>query len=325
MQGILFGTAIFDALGIGFETRSYDEVQSIIKSTPDVFNKYIAPWKNPYYDIALYKIGMFTDDTQLTLAVAKGLKNGLNLDAIAKAHIDEYNLSTNGWGSGTKQSVERLINRVSPLHSGNTNSFGNGVLIKIAPLAHYFYTMGEFEPILENVTFVSNLTRMTHNNEMSCLFANMHVYLLIQVYKDINFVKDPENFVVFLKTLFSGLCQMLNTSNSTRVEVLKSVNMIVRNSLKELDDLSLLNLSNNASFHQKDTLVLVWLILLQEGVSLKAVHRSLSLGGDTDSNASILGGILGFHQSKQYFQDNFPDLYNILDRFDEIVEFCKNL
>ena len=52
-----------------------------------------------------------------------------------------------------------------------------------------------------------------------------------------------------------------------------------------------------------------------------APSKTIFKFGRGNETLKILGGILGFHRGKQYFQDNFPDLYNNLHRLDEIVKF----
>jgi ADP-ribosylglycohydrolase len=141
-----------------------DEVQSL--STSVLTGVYTPITKeNPYIPLD-WPPGRWTDDTQLTLAVARGLKSGrgFNMDAMVPEHIAELKASSYGWGSSTKGSIQRIVDGTHTWeNSGNVKGSGNGVLMKISPLALYWAAVyGPGKNVPQKVQQMSQLARMTH-------------------------------------------------------------------------------------------------------------------------------------------------------------------
>jgi ADP-ribosylglycohydrolase len=75
----------------------------------------------------------------LTIALAESLiaKDGVDLDDIARKHIDAYLTGERGWGRATTAAIEKLIKGVPPTQSGEPST-GNGVAMKIAPVGLWY-------------------------------------------------------------------------------------------------------------------------------------------------------------------------------------------
>jgi ADP-ribosylglycohydrolase len=104
ITGMFFGVAIGDALGKPVETFS----KSKIDKTFGRITKYESSKYHKWFDGD--EIGTITDDTQLTIAVAESIieSNGLNMDSIAKWHVDALSVTDAGWGNSTRLAVKNL-------------------------------------------------------------------------------------------------------------------------------------------------------------------------------------------------------------------------
>lgn len=319
IRHLLIGCAFFDSLGIGFETLTYDEVQNYIHKDPNWFQSIVYPTKNPYFDCSKFEPGIFTDDFQLTFAVAKSIiiYNDLNTIDIAQNHIDEYHISTNGWGSGTRASVERLINGVSITESGSKESVGNGVLMKITPLAYFLTT----EPQLSiecRIFLLNEIISMTHNNNLSKILTNIHVHLLMFIFqnKSINIFEFNSQCAEIKKQLEKTFT--MDEVNGIFSNTIDKINCLIKQ--PNVSDKDYLNISNNASFHQIDTFNLVWNLILLKGINQQLPFYALTLGGDTDTIGSILGSIVCTLMGSDWLKATNPLLYHKLKRLNEIDE-----
>lgn len=318
-KDLLIGCAFFDSLGIGFETRSYQEVQNYVIAHPKWFTSFVSPTTNPFFDCSKFEPGIFTDDFQLTFAITKSLveRGKIDIHDIAEKHINEYHISTNGWGNGTLSSVKRLMEGCSPFESGSKESVGNGVLMKITPVAYYFsLNKSNFQQQLQTI---NQITSMTHDNELSQILTNLHVYLLVHLFahKSINI----QDFNVCCKN-FSSLCnhsfniQLINEIIDSTVNKINQLLQKFQND--DITDHDLLKISNNANFHQIDTFNLIWSLILINGINVDLPLRAISLGGDTDTTGSILGSIVCTLIGSDWIQTMNPSLYQKLLRMNDI-------
>ena len=108
--------------------------------------------------------GCWTDDTQLTLAIANSIIRcgSTNYDDIACAHINAFeNLELRGWSGTTKQSCRRLAQGTSRTRSGKQGSACNAVAMKISPVAAYSSLRGEDrEELLNHCKFIGVMTHL---------------------------------------------------------------------------------------------------------------------------------------------------------------------
>src|SRR3990172_11810807 len=135
IRGMFLGIAIGDALGMPVETLTADV---IAKRFGRIMN-YLRPEGHKWYNGR--DAGTWTDDTQLSLAVAESLiANGkIDMDDLAARHVAALPTAKQfGWGRSTRKSVTRLSQGVHWSESGKSNEpnqgMGNGVAMKVAPI-----------------------------------------------------------------------------------------------------------------------------------------------------------------------------------------------
>ncbi len=129
-QGSLLGLAIGDALGMAVEGARASYIRDQIGRVRDFMD---APWR-------LLKAGQWTDDTKMMLCHARSIARCGRFDAEDTAREFIAWLESNDWrgiGGATYESIQRLIDGVSPLESGmkGEKAAGNGAAMRIAPIA----------------------------------------------------------------------------------------------------------------------------------------------------------------------------------------------
>ena len=138
-RGCMVGLACGDALGMPVETLT---AAQILEATGGRgVTGYLAPLQRRFHSTALLKPGQWTDDTQLSLAIARSLIHcgEFDLDDIAAEHVLEYHKVRRGWGGSTTRGIAELADGRrkpgAPVLVPEAHGLGNGVAMKIAPLA----------------------------------------------------------------------------------------------------------------------------------------------------------------------------------------------
>mgnify|MGYP001564498191 CR=1 FL=1 len=153
-QGALIGTRIGDSMGLPWETMTPKAIRKI--TGPEGITTFVSPQQRsdaPAWarKLASLKPGDHSDDWQMTRAGAKSLIRcrELNLEDLARAYIDEMNACHLGWGGTTKhglREIERWFKSSGregrrpgdfcqpSLNPKPGTGAGNGVAMRIAPI-----------------------------------------------------------------------------------------------------------------------------------------------------------------------------------------------
>jgi len=278
-----------DAAGLPVETRSaeyiaetYGKIQSLL---PTNENPLFANESEP---------GIWSDDTQLTMAVARALiKAGeFNIETMVESHISAYDstpeifrkgkMIKRGWGGSTIDAMEKLKLGISPAESGTVDGSGNGVLMKIAPLA--YWQAAQDTPDDVRYEQYDALTNMTHNSAISRLTTRVHgdmlKYLIENGYEKNGFTNE----------LFNSVAQheVATQSGGEASEILSYLS-----SMENRNDI--LVGTDAKGFYAPQTLAMAYgAFILNEGKFTESVYEAVNLGGDTDSTASIVAGMSAF-------------------------------
>ena len=129
VAGALLGTAVGDALGMPIEGLSHSNVRTYYKGIKEYRDD------DQRGDL---EAGQWTDDTQMTFAVARALTAHPDApDAWPRAVADEYvalRPDARRWGETTTTAIDRLAEGVSPAASGVTDRATDGAAMRAAPL-----------------------------------------------------------------------------------------------------------------------------------------------------------------------------------------------
>lgn len=249
--------------------------------------------------------GTWSDDTHLSLAVAKSLidANGFDIESQAAWHITAYehtNGATHepdlitpivasgpqrGWGASTTSSVERLQLGVHPRESGEPKGAGNGVLMKLAPLIMWQIAQGIEESEAERQ--VIELTRMTHGAPEVVVSSLVHRRYLARTWHGEG--TAPE----LLAASFDDAQEYEDTydTSCTTSRILGKVAGKGAHISRE-DILASMSNENFYGFHAPETLLMAYASLARESRAPHGVLRAVELGGDSDSVGTIVAGIL---------------------------------
>lgn len=275
VKGLLFGTAVGDALGVPVEFKSREYLKT-----------------NPVKDMISggvhnQKAGTWSDDSSLTFCLAESLITGFNPKDIADKFIKsvyEGYWTAHGkffdLGYTTRLSIEKLKSGVSPLNSGtkSEDSNGNGSLMRISPLVFYTYK----EPILERYKKTKIISSITHAHIRSVIAC----FYLVEFLRGMLLGEDK--FQTYLR-LKKEIPYFLNSLK------LKSKEIRIFDRLLECDIYNLKEDDISSSGYVVDTLESsVWCFMTTDNFE-KAVLKAVNLGQDTDTIGAVSGAMAGVY------------------------------
>ena len=312
---MFLGIQIGDALGMPVESRTAKE----IKEKYGRIERMISPKDHKY--LSDNKAGTYTDDTQLTLAVAKGLiADPLNMDSQVKFHLDAFNKSTSGWGRSTREAVSRLANGCTWQTSGQLNGEftgkGNGVSMKVSPVAALFDLYDENKV----VSFIKKLSLMTHRTNMAVI-SGMTQSFAVRYCLMTN--EKEFNSNTFIEWVLSGA----NIGNNEFPDVCEEKdNLYLRlKSLKKHNEYTtkkIIEDYNGGTCYCYNSLPFTYLFFLKDYDSIDAMYNVIAAGGDTDTNASMVGGLLGALHGYTVFPEHLIATLDEKER-KEVLEVSK--
>ena len=278
ITGCLLGTAVGDALGLPYEKLSRNRIYQAhtpIKGHALILNK-----------------GMISDDTEHLCLTAQSLIVSAG-DPIQFSHNLAWSLRwwvlglPAGIGRATLQSCMRLLLGFSPQNSG-VNSAGNGAAMRSTIIGVCY---GNDPPTM--LALVKASTTITHRNQKAELGA---IAVAVAAYvASIKFTVTPQNYYQTLKQFLSDPAAKLPATETTAF--LTAIDRACGSAEKNESGVSFANSLGNykgVSGYIYDTVcvtIQVWL-RNQDSYS-QAIKEVIYLGGDTDTTAAILGGIMG--------------------------------
>lgn len=299
LEGLFVGTAIGDALGLPLETLAPHQIEQRFGHVTTILD----PSSNQLIEANQARRGMISDDTQLTLALAKGLLDPSSvsftatMDSIAREHVAALRETTVGWGGTTKDAVKRLSAGINWKESGNTagpgTGKGNGVVMKIAPLAAFAISQN-LSPA-DTLAMVDAICAMTHNSPLAIASARAHLaaiqYALL-VDAD-NF--SPKEFV----NLVTKVSRESKPQDEETRELSARFESLAQAGAMDLDQL-IANFGGGTCY-VLNSLPFSYALFLRDWQSIEALYATVNAGGDTDSNAAMVGALLGALHGKDLF------------------------
>lgn len=313
IEGMFLGVAIGEALGMSEDGKSLEEIKKK--------RGRVEEYRDPTDNTALTgkrKAGMWTDSTQLTLVVAESLiaKGKIDMDDLAKRHVQALKKSNLGWDASTKNAVQRLMVGDHWKDSGMPQSpderNGNAVIRKMSPLAAYIaahknrpirprVSSNDLVNQLIEVTCMTHRTRvtasatLTHGNALfGCLCAksgfSRGVFLSRNGIVSRTFdlpILDPGGFE---KERFPDRMAALEKEDWTK---------------KSAAEISAI--FGGGDMHVYNSLPFCYAFFLKAPDSIETLYEVVSAGGDTDGNGSIVGAMLGALNGTKIFPQHLID------------------
>jgi ADP-ribosylglycohydrolase len=293
IKGLLLGCAIGDALGMPVESSDNDKTLQAIRRLGGI-RDFLAPQHHVYRSLRRLRPGCWTDDTQLTLAIAQSIVRcqTVDYDDIADAHVNAFeNLELRGWGGATKQSCRRLAQGTSRIRSGKRGGAGNGVATKIGPVAAWSYYLGETrEQLLRHLKFVGI---MTHLDPRPIAGAYVMAKLLQHALTAPRKWEPTEDLLELLIDEAEWAEELLTTKPKDGADRVSKALRALRGRLDaEPDELAQI-CSGATSYTVFSVPFVVGLLCSRPWEFEEGVLAAVNVGGDTDSNGAMVGSTLG--------------------------------
>ncbi len=287
-QDSTLAVAIFDALGLPAENLTRQE---ILERMPTVADEYLrCPPSHPAH--SEHFPGKWSDDAQLTLAVQQGVIDAggqVDMPAIAKRHVQALKESIMGWGRATRESVRRLGEGADHRQSGQEGGSGNGVAMKMIPLALAMHHSPDPLNPQERLDLIAEFTCMTHRSAIALVCSAVHAQMLEDVLSsDPSQIKTLEGRHAFISRALDLSRRFEADFGEAQKELSRRLQGMADRFAELSSDEALLELSNGSCF-VPDSLAMCYGLLAAD-FSFAAARRAVLIGGDTDSNASIVGG-----------------------------------
>jgi ADP-ribosylglycohydrolase len=315
---MFLGILIGDALGMPVETFT---AEKIAKQYGRV-SEYLVPDGHKWFNG--HKAGTYTDDTQLTLAVAEALIDaGFDMESQTRHHVAALKETDSGWGNTTRNAIRRLANGANWQNSGlggNGQGTGNGVAMKIAPVGALLAKT----PIIDQsedsnktyfvADFILQLNSMTHRTSLSSSAALAQAAAIAYCFR----LQDFTAFHVdtFFKEVISaslvGESAFPETLTDNLTERLKYLEQ--RWPLSQAEAIEEFGGGSCYCFH---SIPFTFSFFINQPYSVTSLYDVINAGGDTDSNGSMVGALLGALHGKSIFPQRLID--GVLDR-DKVLD-----
>lgn len=280
----ILGTAIGDALGypVQFKSREYLKAHPITDMLPcKDFNNMVGVW---------------SDDTSLTLCLSENLKHGLYYDEIADSMVkwlyDGY-MTPFGiafdQGITTVEAIRKIKEGNKPvIECGLTDVYsnGNGSLMRILPLAFSIIDI----PIHERMKITKDVSSITHGHWISVYSCIILVEIAIELIKGSDLLQGYTESIKRCNYNIQGFIELFTIDKPTEQEI--------HNIFGRLFSQNIINLSESkvkSSGYVVDTLECAIWSLLNTNNFHDAVLTAVNLGNDCDTIGAVTGGIAGLY------------------------------
>lgn len=288
--GYLFGTACADALGRPVEHLTLEKIkekygeQGILELPPE------SPW---------------TDDTQLMLVLARGLLRGAELklpelmDRIAEELVLWLEEPDLGAGATTKGAALSLKDGIHWSESG-LNSKTCGSLMRVGILGFIFRNDPE-----KLIKAASLSGRITHSHPAADAASVAGAYAVKLALDGVH----PEEMFLPLLSVTEGISDEFTEAFKHSYELAHS-NLSDENALKKLGQ----------GWYADETFALAYFCILRYPDNYKkAVQTAVNITGDSDSVASVAGGILGARLGVEAIPISWIEALNGKEILEEMV------
>lgn len=279
LRNIVYGLAVGDAVGVPYEFKP----RVVMRNSPCV--------DMVGYGTHLQPKGTWSDDMSLTLCLTTGLNFKLrlmNIKGIVNNMLNWFDYGeftpfyeTFDYGGATERAIMRLKSGLSFFECGGADESdnGNGSLMRIAPLSLYVI---EEQNIHLRYNIVRNISSLTHRHEISILGCFIYVELLYNIIKDKvkGVTGDKEEYVLYtVQELID------NGYDHTAYNRVLSGDIVKITDEEEI----------RSTGYVVDTLEAALYSFLTTNNYEDCILRAVNLGDDTDTVASVAGGLAGLY------------------------------
>lgn len=330
VKGMFYGIAIGDALGAPVESFGHNQISDLHGR----IEGYVKPKNHKYFKDG--KTGFTTDDTGLTLNIARSLLEvkDFKMESMVKWHIHSLNTEV-GFGGTTRRAIEKLKQGVHWSETAehdpkNGVGVGNGIAMKVAPIAAWYLIANEKS---DPHSKIAELSAMTHFTDMAVISGVVH-FDMIQHCLSItdSCLFNKRYFCDDIITALQNAGLAVNKYNSLSGLKLKQTEDRIGNQLQKLyrvadckkseiwnDDTIRLSFGDGKCYVYT-SLPFSYAFFLRNPHSIETLFDVVNAGGDTDTNASLVGGLMGALHGHKFFPENLVNGLQNLDLIDNIVD-----
>jgi len=308
IQNMFLGLSLADALGVPVEFQSREDLIQNPVTSMRSFGSHHQPE------------GTWSDDSSLAFCLAESLKNGYNLKDMAHKFIQwksEQIWTPHGRVFDIGMQTNRAIDRLAKIlgnedkeslkllkYEDDEYTNGNGSLMRILPLLYYIKGK-DIEEQFEIAWEVSALTHGHIRSAISCLIYLKFAELMLD---GISLNDAYQQTRTIIQKLF--LLRGISAYGQDKFK------RIIANDISKLSEEEI-----NSGGYVIDTLEASFWCLLHTNSYLDAVFKAINLGDDTDTTATVVGGIAGLY----YGMEDVPKTWiQNLARKKDIIQLSED-
>uniref|UniRef100_A0A6B2E662 ADP-ribosylhydrolase ARH3 n=1 Tax=Phlebotomus kandelakii TaxID=1109342 RepID=A0A6B2E662_9DIPT len=329
-RGTLQGALIGDCCGAPYEGEPMEV------GTKVVLKKFLQKLSGPYFSTPAKP---YTDDTAMTISVAQELieTRGVNQEKLAKRFVQRYFVSPNrGYGNGVIELFNKFrssrfqnIEQLARDQFSVRGSFGNGAAMRVSPVA--LFCVGSESEMVE---LVRKQAHITHSHKLG---VNGAILQAIAIHQSLhlNPMKpiDTQNFVEELMRKMKPIEKDENDIDDGKPEPyheqLKEIQTLLATE-EPSDEVVLNNLGHSvAAPYSVPTAIYCFLRSLSEikdipveNPFMRCLEYAISLGGDTDTIASMACAISGAYYGESIIP---PSLLKHCEASEEVSSLADAL
>lgn len=324
IRGMLLGIAIGDRMGMPVETYSPERIAQVFPEIGGKVTTFLQPRGHKWFKDDYNET---TDDWDYTEATALGFINSGSfrhndlMSSQAAAHLDIWKeRKGRGCGRTTRKALTALEAGKSWAESApedENEGFGNGVAMKCSPAAAVMAADSYKTPMHKNwlsidtdvyQRFLSNYTLMTHRRSItvSTTFAMYEAYLYCLI------LEEPTSFSIpdFVANVVCGSARGMKILPQTIVDnvtarLCELINHKAYNEERIIKDFG------GGACYCYHSIPFSLMFFVKNPLSIDTLFDTVSAGGDTDSNGSMVGGLLGALHGESFWPSDLLDrLFN---------------
>lgn len=306
--GIVYGTAVFDAIG--------KQVEGVKTAVTPVTG--YGPYQGSYDQLKCMATNEWTDDTIFTIATALGLvrAGSLSIGPQVNELIRAYNrYPDKGMGTSTKQSIQKLEEGVEwsqAARAGGSTGVGNGVCMKTAIIAAWATRpcnspVNDLNAVLK---FTESVGKLTHHDPRGYLPG---VYMVWLTYKLMTGHSSPNKLILAHGTypdrLFRELVEFASNQDNlhyTPSNLSDSVYLKLRLAY-DLPEQTIITeaarILGTSCYAPESFSFVVWCFfrhVLNSTNPTQAILDAINCGGDADSVGAMLGALYGAYAGRMW-------------------------
>lgn len=303
IHSALFGLAVGDALGVPVEFQN----RELLKRFPVVDMRENGSHRQLK--------GTWSDDSSLAFCLADSLCNGYNIEDIATKFLQWKNAeiwtphgSVFDIGIATRNAIYRIAQGEQPTLCGgfDEEDNGNGSLMRILPIAFYLKDEADLNLIYQTVKDVSSITHAHFRSVFACF---IYITYALELFK-------TENKIVAYKKTKTVVNNFIVDKEFNEREI-QLFDRILKSNINESEEDKIY--SSGYVLHSLEASF--WCILNSSSYK-ETVLKAVNLGEDTDTTATIAGGLAGLI----YEYNEIPtEWINVLARKNDITDLCIKL